>query len=312
VAAARSGPAAPAPLTAQAVCDALRNAGLALSPADIRLEQREDRWAVALPGDRMAWFPSGQAGLRRLALERRVLRLLSERCTFRTPIVLYEHSDGFDVRAIVPGRCDPWPLFDRIKQDAPMARRIGASIGAILAEQHTRIAAEDVAGWLPGLRWPEPTDSVMARIAEIADDRALVGAIEQMLAAYERITVTPADRVLVHADLGLHNVVMRHDEVAGVFDYDGAACADRHHDFRYLTSLLEREEMLEAALAVYEPAVGQKLSRRRIALYNAACAASFLASRIHTGPEERPAGRTLAEDIGWVRGALARLDAMPD
>jgi aminoglycoside phosphotransferase (APT) family kinase protein len=131
-----------------------------------------------------------------------------------------------------------------------------------------------------------------------------------MLDAYERVAVGPDDRVLVHGDLGLHNIVMQGDEVAGVFDYDGAAWTDRHHDFRYLTFLWEREEMLEAALAVYEPAVGRKLNRARIELYNAACGASFLASRGDAAADERPAGRTLAEDLGWVHGALARLDTI--
>jgi Phosphotransferase enzyme family len=297
---------------AEAVCEALRHAGLTLSPCDIKLERREERWAVTLPGDRMAWFPSGEGGLQRLLLERRVLRLLGERCTFRTPTVLFEHPDGFDVRAIVPGRCDPWPLFERIKRDAPLARRIGPSIGTILAEQHRYIKTEDVAGWLPRLRWPEPVDSVMERIAHIVSERGLVDAIEHMLEAYQCIAVEPSDRVLVHADLGLHNVVMQDDEVVGAFDYDGAAWADRHHDFRYLTFLLDREEMLEAALDIYEPAVGRRLNRRRIELYNGACAVSFLASRIGVPADERPAGRTLTEDLGWVRGALARLDAMPD
>jgi Phosphotransferase enzyme family len=277
----------------------------------LTIQQRDERWAVTLPGDRMAWFPSSDGGGRRLALERRVLRLLAQRCTFRTPTVLYEDPDGFDVRAIVPGSCEPWPLFERAKHDAALARRIGRRIGAILTEQHTRIKHEDVAGWLPErLSWPEPSESLIERIATIVGDRALIAAIERMLADYQRIAIEPADRVLVHGDLGLHNIVMQDDEVVGVFDYDGAAWTDRHHDFRYLTFLWERETMLEAALDVYEPAVGRTLDRRRIDLYNAACGASFLALRIGTGPDERPAGRTLAEDLAWVRGALARLGAI--
>jgi aminoglycoside phosphotransferase (APT) family kinase protein len=296
-------------LTADAVCDALREAGISLFPFDVTLEQRDERWAVTLPGDRMAWFPSGDGGLQRLSLERRVLRLLAERCTFRAPKILYEQRSGFDVRAIVPGQCDPWPLFERAKQDEALARRIGRSIGAILVEQHTLITAADVTGWLPDrLRWPEPSDSVMQRIADIVSDRALVAAIGDMLEAYDRVSVAPTDRVLVHGDLGLHNIVMHNDDVVGVFDYDGATWADRHHDFRYLTFLSEREEMLEAALEVYEPAVGRKLNRRRIELYNAASAASFLAARGTVSADERPAGRSLAEDLGWICGALVRLD----
>ena len=124
-------------LTADIACDALRAAGLVLSPSDIRLEQRDERSAVTLPGDRMAWFPSSVSGLRRLVLERRVLRLLAQRCTFRTPTILYEDVVGFDIRAIIPSTSEPWPLFERAKRDPVLARSIGRSIGKILIEQHT-------------------------------------------------------------------------------------------------------------------------------------------------------------------------------
>ena len=53
-------------------------------------------------------------------------------------------------------------------------------------------------------------------------------------------------------------ITLRDATVHGVFDYEGAAWADRHHDFQYLVLDMDREEVLEAALAVYEPAVGRK------------------------------------------------------
>jgi hypothetical protein len=54
------------------------------------------------------------------------------------------------------------------------------------------------------------------------------------------------------------------DAVNGVFDYDGAAWADRHQDFRYLLFDIGREDMLDAAPEVYEPAAGRHLDRGRI------------------------------------------------
>jgi hypothetical protein len=93
----------------------------------------------------------------------------------------------------------------------------------------------------------------------------------------------------------------------GVFDYGDAAWADRHHDFRYLVFDEKRPEALDAALELYEPALGRPLRRDRIRLYNAVCAVSFLAFRVGTPPEQRSCGRTLAEDLSWVRSALARL-----
>jgi Phosphotransferase enzyme family len=278
-----------------------------LSPADLRIEPRDERWVVWLPGERLAWFPASPRGSERLAIERRVLRLLAERCAFAAPRILFESKARFDVRAMVPGHCDPWPLYERIKTDTALARQIGRAVGAILVEQHTRIVQADVAGWLPErIAWPEPTDLIKAQLPQIIDDKALIAAIGRALDAYEAISIDPADRVLVHGDLGLHNLAIdpTTNDIRGVFDYDSAAWADRHHDIRYLVLAIPGEPVLEAALAVYEPAVGRTLDRSRIQLYNAVCAASFLASRIGVPAEQKWGGRTLAEDIRWVRHAL--------
>jgi hypothetical protein len=278
-------------------------------PTDLRIESREERWAVWLPGERIAWFPASARGRERLAIERRVLRLLAQHCAFAAPRILFESTAGFDVRAMVPGHCDPWPLYERIKTDTALARRIGRAIGAILVEQHTRIVEADVADWLPErVAWPEPPDWIKARLPEIIDDTTLIAAINRALGAYEALSIDPADRVLVHGDLGLHNLAIdpATDAVRGIFDYDGAAWADRHHDARYLVLAIPSEPVLEAALAIYEPAVGRTLDRNRIWLYNAVCAASFLASRVDVPAEQKWCGRTLAEDVRWARHALER------
>ena len=113
----------------------------------------------------------------------------------------------------------------------------------------------------------------------------------------------------MHADLGLHNVALDPNTGAlnGVFDYDAAAWADRHHDFRYLILDLESHALLDAAVATYEPVVGRVIRRERVLLYNAACAISYLAYRAGRAPEERWCGRTLAEDLSWSRGAIAAM-----
>ena len=69
----------------------LGRAGFPVDPRIASVEPRDDRWAVSLPGDRMAWFPMSPAGARRLAVERRVLDLLAARCSFRVPRVV--HAD---------------------------------------------------------------------------------------------------------------------------------------------------------------------------------------------------------------------------
>jgi Phosphotransferase enzyme family len=297
-------------LSAQAACDSLRKAGLSLLPAQVHVEAREDRWLAVLPAGRFAWFAANLRGRRRLEIERRVLRRLAERCSFQTPRILFESQQGWDLRAGVPGICDPWGLYQRVLTDIPLARSIGQAIGSILVEQHTRITHEDVVGWLPiRPQWPEPGDWLRQRLPRVINDQSLLSAIDGALDTYERVAVGLHDRILVHADLGLHNIAVDPETglVRGVFDYDGACWADRHHDFRYLLFDHQRDEALEAALAVYEPAVGIALNRDPIRLYNAACAISFLAFRDGVAPEQRSCGRTLAEDLNWVRSGVAHL-----
>jgi aminoglycoside phosphotransferase (APT) family kinase protein len=255
------------------------------------------------------------AGAWRLTTESRVLELLAARCSFAAPRVLHADAAGWQVRSMVPGTCEPWELYRRTRGDRGLARRIGQALGSILAEQHAAAAPGDVAGWLPRrVPWPEPMAGVLAALPDVVDNSALLRAAELVLGRYEtELEGDAADRVLVHGDLGFHNIALvpGTDAVAGVFDYDGAAWADRHQDFRYLVFPDGTDEAeLDGALDAYEPLPGVRLDRERIRLGNAACAIGFLAYRQGTPPDVRSCGRTLAEDLAWVRGALRGLDTM--
>lgn len=297
---------------AETVSVALGKAGIDVAPAAVTMEQRDaGRNLVRLPGDRLAWFADGEAARQTMARERRVLQLLALRCTFAVPRVVFASEDGaFDVRASVPGLVDAWRgVFDRVKADPALAQRMGAEIGAILAEQHTRITSSDVEGWLPSrVPWPEPSAWILERLPRVITDDSLIASISELLERYDAIPVTDADRALVHNDVGFHNLALDPTTYAvrGIFDYEGAAWGDRHHDFRYLHFDAGHDELLEAALAAYEHAIGRPLSRDRIRLYNAAAAASFLAYRDGAPPDQRWCGRTLTEDLAWVRYALGR------
>jgi len=224
--------------------------------------------------------------------------------------VLHAADAGWQVRDLVPGLCDPWGLYRRTRADRKLARRIGRSLGGILAGQHAGVREGDVAGWLPRRPpWPDVPERLWTQLPHVVDDAGLLRTMTRVLRRYEdQVDDAACDRVLVHGDLGFHNVavVPDTDEVAGVFDYDSAAWADRHQDFRYLI-FGDGEEELEGALEVYEPAVGVRLDRERIRLCNAACAIGFLAFRCGTFPEARSCGRTLAEDLDWVKQALCGL-----
>ena len=257
-------------LTPAAARRALREAGFAHRAEALRIDAREERWAVSLPDGRIAWFPGSEAGAMRLAVERRVLGLLSRRCSVPVPESLFVSNSGFDVRRMVPGRYDPWGLYRRCQADRQLAQKIRRAIGQILVEQHTRIVEADAVGWLrQHVPWPETGAWIGERLPRVIDDRGLIRSLADVIEEYEGVAVNPADRALVHGDLGLHNLALdQADAVNGVFDYDGAAWADRHHDFRYLLFDVERDDMLDAALRIYEPAVTRSLDRNRIRLYN--------------------------------------------
>jgi aminoglycoside phosphotransferase (APT) family kinase protein len=80
-------------------------------------------------------------------------------------------------------------------------------------------------------------------------------------------------RVLVHTDLGLHNVAVDPEtkEVRGVFDYDGAAWADRHHDFRYLVLSIPHEPVLMQHLRPTSRRSAPDRSAKSLALQRRVC-----------------------------------------
>lgn len=294
-----------------AVSQALAVAGVSCRASELELERREEKWLVRLPDARLAWLAASPRGLELLGTERRVLRLLAARCSFAAPRILFESDDGeLDVRTMVSGSTDPWLAFERVRDSREHAVRTGAAIGALLAEQHSKIGATDAASWLPQRpAWPEPREWIRERLPSVVNDSELIARAESVLDIYDDVAVDEADRALVHTDVGFHNLAIDAESftVNGIFDYEGAAWADRHHDFRYLVLDFDRYEMLEAASAAYEPIVGRPIRRDRVVLYNAACAITFLAYRFGISPEQRWCGRTLVEDLRWSTDVIDRV-----
>lgn len=289
-----------------AVSEALARSGLDLPSGPLRIEAREARWAVWLPGDRMAWFAATKEGLELLERERSVLAAL--RAHLRVPVVLWA-AWGVDVREIVPGLVDPWGVYRALRSDPGLARALGAEIGERLAVQHTLVRRQDIAASLPERpSWPEPTEVMWPRLREVVREPRLLDRIGEVLERYESVAIDDADRALVHTDIGLHNLALDPQTLSlrGIFDYAGAAWADRHHDLRYLLFDTARDDLFDAACASYERSSGLALRRERALLYNAACAVAFLAHRAGHSPSARPCGRTLDEDLRWVRSAAER------
>lgn len=298
-------------LRAEIACEALSKAGFPVTPADVRIEAREERWIVHMPGERMAWFAVSDNARTRLGIERRLLLLLETRCRFAAPRVLAEDIESnFDVRLKVPGIYDPWLFYAEVRKSGDLAARLGTQIGTMLAAQHSRITAADVAGWLPTQpAWPESRHWVRERLGSVIDDAQVRADADTVMRMYEDTIVSESEKALVHTDVGFHNMGIdpQSHVVHGLFDYTEAAWADRHHDFRYLVFDFERPELLDAALSAYHARADQTIRRERVLLYNAACAVTFLAYRAGTPPEERSCGRTLSEDLRWSRYAIDRV-----
>jgi aminoglycoside phosphotransferase (APT) family kinase protein len=293
----------------------LRRLGIDVAPEAMRVALRGDRWAVHLPGERIAWFATTSEACARMARERRLLRVLETRCRFAVPRVLGENAEGsLDVRWMVPGIHDTVAAFHRVRRDPDAMRQVGSALGTMVAELHTQVTADDVAAWLPDRpEWPEARAWIRERLPLVIDDPSLHAAADHVIARYEEALddTHESDRVLVHTDLGFHNVSLDLEtlEVHGIFDWEAACWADRHLDFQYLVFDDDRFALLDAALASYEGAVGRRLSRARILLVNAACAISYLAFRAGVPADEPWCGRVLSEDLAWTRAAIARSSA---
>lgn len=292
------------------IASLLAAVGIVVEPDKIAIEGREDRWLVRLGEDRLAWLPAGALGVTRLAIDRRVLKLIGERCDFEVPRILADLPGGGDVRRMVPGTSEPWRMAERLGADPVLARRVGNKVGEMLVQQHSRVAESDVRGWLRRrVTWPEPADWMRCRLPEVIDDLVLLADLDAVIARWDAEPGAKSDMVLIHGDLGLHNMAFDEasGEVRGLFDYDSAAWADRHYDFRYLEFDLGRSHLMDAAVEAYQAITGMEIDRGRVNLLNAASAICYLAYRRGVDPLERWCGRTLAEDLAWVRWSMGRL-----
>ena len=292
---------------------ALQALGASYRTADIRLELRDDRWLAFLPGDTLAVFPISERAVSGAHRDRAVLRAIEQRCALRAPRVLAVAPDArCDLRAMVPGVHSTHAVYDRVRNDVPNARRVGAALGAMIAEWHTRIRLADIEAELPSVpEWPRSHAWIRERLPHVIDDSALEAAADRVIARYEdsEPAGSEGDRVLVHTDVGFHNVVIDPDtlSVRGIFDWETACWSDRHIDFRHLALDADAHPLFTAAVTEYEERSGAHISRDRVFLHNAALAVTYLAFRIGHSAEERWCGRTLADDLQWTRMAIARV-----
>lgn len=295
-------------LTSKRVSEALREAGLAPNVEECTIEYRDPLYLVRLRNDLLAWFATSDASKELLRRERLVLSA-AQRCSFQTPELIFVSADeSFDVRLMVVGLVDHRLVFEQARADTLFAQRLGAEIGTLLADLHLAAVPVETREALPKhLEWPLSREVVRVAVRSVTDDESLVRDADRALELFESLPIRADDHVLVHGDLGFHNLAFDPHTLAvrGLFDFKDAAWADRHLDFRYLIFDVGRFELLDSACSAYSQRTGHQIDRSRVVLYNAVWAVSFLAFRAGTSPTAMSCGRTLAGDLAWSRSALA-------
>lgn len=299
-------------ITPEEITAKLHAAGRVVSPADLRLETREDRLLIQWPGDELAWAALNANGAAQLAHEGRVLARVQSKCLFKVPEERYRSpDDNLSIRSVIAGRCDPAAVHQRLRNDAAFAKRVGHYMGEALAQLHACLSVTSVPAWFPRqVTWPMPHKWMVERLPRVlGEQHPLLPKLIDVLRLYQACVPPAGDLVLAHTDAGLHNLVF--DDALttplGIIDFEGTAFVDRHHDFRYLLLDIADTTLLDTAIATYESLTNRQLDRSRIVLYHAACACCYLAFRDGIAPELSWCGRTLDEDLAWTQDALAAL-----
>jgi aminoglycoside phosphotransferase len=300
------------PITPESLCFALNRAtSLRLAPRDVVLAYHHWRWVAHLPAQRIAFVADTENARQRLARERQLLQLLAGRAHFGVPRVEGVDPHGnWDIRLKVPGEAGLTLTYAthhrRILDEPAIAQRTGQRIGQILGELHSVITPEEARQLAPSAPPLATSERTRVNLAIGLDDTALQAQVQGVFERFDALEIADDEVVLVHGDLGSHNVAFEPETsaVLGVYDFDAIACVDRHWDFKYLHSYTS--PFRQAVLEAYRSHTGIIPDPRRITLYHAITALAYLAWRVDA-PEahDRLSGRDEAGAYRWVRQAVA-------
>jgi Ser/Thr protein kinase RdoA (MazF antagonist) len=195
-------------------------------------------------------------------------------------------------------------------EDPVRAEAYADDLAQVLAELHRALDARQVealAGEPPFAPWPLAPERLRALVGSLPVE--IHDRLHRALDRYAELLVAENDLVLVHNDLGTHNLAFDpiSRRVVGVLDFEEAARLDRHRDFRYLPSYGPR--VLARVLDGYRQRTGVTLSLERIRLLHLATALSFWAWR-EEDPEahDRLSSRNRDQALAWIGLALFALD----
>jgi aminoglycoside phosphotransferase (APT) family kinase protein len=194
-------------------------------------------------------------------------------------------------------------------EDPVLATAYAGDLARVFAELHlafTPAEAAELTGAFRPDTYPLPPERLSAVIpslpAEVHDR------LRAALARYLEILAAPPDPVLVHGDIGTHNLAFdpATRRVTGLFDFEEASCADRHFDFKYLPSYGPR--VLQLVIDDYAARTGVTIDVPRMRVLHLMTALSFWAWR-EEDPEahDRLSSRNRDQALAWVGLALFAL-----
>lgn len=274
--------------------------GAGLDARVVRAEIRGARVMVELPSH-VAWVALTAEATARLAIERMVLQALAGRLPVSIPSSVV-HRDRVCVRTRVSGRSG-LQHHRRAVDDHAVGEAWARQFGMLFATVHTALSAEAlealIAAGLP-TRPAVDLDDVRRGAAALSSIKA-----QRLVDSYE----PGGDRTFLHGDLGSHNVVVDgQGHIVGLYDFDEACVADRHHEFRWLPSYGEAN--LAVALAVYQGKTGVAVDIARVRRVHALAALEQYGWGLRAPEEHRRTRRTLAQTRAWAERAVE--DVSPD
>jgi aminoglycoside phosphotransferase (APT) family kinase protein len=187
-----------------------------------------------------------------------------------------------------------WTLTSQQKHDYSLA------IAHFLTELHGCLdVSEAVAAGLLLPDDPLSTQQLRHRLLPLLETKEQVLIVEQILDKYEQIEQTPEPAVVLHGDLHGWNMAFdtATNQLAGVFDLNGACIGDPHVDLRYF--FFPDPSLLELVLAHYQEFSSRHLSLDRCIFY---AAASELSDLVYCVEEQIPFSE------GSLSANMARLE----
>lgn len=286
----------------EAIIRGLAGAGYVVDSTEVRPEFRQWRWLALLAEDRVGFFAEHPEAAERLSREGALLNLIGQRVGFAVPSVEYVSPDGrLHVRRMVAGVTSlGGNARERSFAASPAGRRFAEDLGRALSELHGSATPVEAEALGVPTRGPLPGAADLRRcLSGRLSQPALEPALDAVLDAYAAIEEKGAGPVLTHGDPWAGNFALDPEtgRLVGMFDFEDAALADRHADFRYLHSF--GDGYAERVLEAYAAASGVRPSIRRAALYHMLAAFEALSDAVATGKPDKVAYR-----LGWVRDAL--------